>query len=292
MEPKPVTQASLLRILYAGFGFVIVLLAAVGFAGVSNIRAIRVSAASMTREQALTGRLMEEVDREQAALGAVLRSLSRDEPETLDEGEITAQLEAASQRIERIVAERAGTPEAPLLHRLDEATRTFSAEARRLLEEEDEPALASRDLFARHAEVVAAVTKLIGLSYETAVAGQRQIDARSEVLLRESFLLLGACLALALAFAAFTVRSSARLFREVGRQESELSRVSWHFLENQETAARRFSHEMHDELGQSLMAVKANLDSADPARLPDCAALVDEAIRNVGVVAVAAAHHP
>ncbi len=281
VEPKPVTQASLLRILYAGFGLVIVLLLAVGFAGVSNIRAIRLSAASMTREQGLTGRLMEEVEREQAALGAVLDSLSRDEPETLDEDAIAAQLEATSQSIGRIVAERAGAAEEPLLRRLDEATRTFAAEARRLLEEEDEPALASRDLFARHGEVVAAVSRLIGSSYETAVAGQRQINARSEVLLRESFLLLGACLALAVAFAAFTVRTSARMFEEMGRQESELSRVSWHLLENQETAARRFSHEMHDELGQSLMAVKANLDSAEPARLPECAALVDEAIRNV-----------
>jgi two-component system sensor histidine kinase UhpB len=70
-------------------------------------------------------------------------------------------------------------------------------------------------------------------------------------------------------------------------QESELSRVSWHMLENQESAARRFSHELHDELGQSLTAVKANLSSmrlegaGDPARLDDCIRLVDESIGNV-----------
>jgi signal transduction histidine kinase len=58
-------------------------------------------------------------------------------------------------------------------------------------------------------------------------------------------------------------------------------------LESQETAARRFSHELHDELGQSLTAIKANvtaLDPAappDPARLEDCRRLVDEAIQNV-----------
>ncbi len=71
------------------------------------------------------------------------------------------------------------------------------------------------------------------------------------------------------------------------QQSSDLARVTWHMLESQETAARRFSHELHDELGQSLTAIKANvtaLDPAtppDPARLEDCRRLIDEAIQNV-----------
>jgi signal transduction histidine kinase len=58
-------------------------------------------------------------------------------------------------------------------------------------------------------------------------------------------------------------------------------------LGNQETVARRFSHELHDELGQSLTAIKANLlalesnNHPDPARLEDCKHLVDEAVQNV-----------
>jgi len=40
-------------------------------------------------------------------------------------------------------------------------------------------------------------------------------------------------------------------------------------LEAQEATAHRFSHELHDELGQSLSAVKANLASLeDHGRLP------------------------
>jgi signal transduction histidine kinase len=70
-------------------------------------------------------------------------------------------------------------------------------------------------------------------------------------------------------------------------QTGELSRVSWHMLENQENTARRFSHELHDELGQSLTAIKANLAGiqserhAEDGRLRDCLTLVDEALRNV-----------
>ena len=37
-------------------------------------------------------------------------------------------------------------------------------------------------------------------------------------------------------------------------------------LEDQETTARRFSHELHDELGQSLTAVKANLSALRSAQ--------------------------
>jgi two-component system sensor histidine kinase UhpB len=56
-------------------------------------------------------------------------------------------------------------------------------------------------------------------------------------------------------------------------------------LEDQESTARRFSHELHDELGQSLTAVKANLAALrglpDESRLDDCLRLVDESIGNV-----------
>jgi signal transduction histidine kinase len=64
-----------------------------------------------------------------------------------------------------------------------------------------------------------------------------------------------------------------------------LSRVSWHMLQDQESLARRFSYELHDELGQSLAAVKANLShsvvSDWPSRRADCLQLVDGAIANV-----------
>ena len=57
------------------------------------------------------------------------------------------------------------------------------------------------------------------------------------------------------------MRLTVNLIRQLEWQTAELSRVSWNLLEKQETTARRFSHELHDELGQSLTAVKANLAS-------------------------------
>ncbi|MBI4876191.1 MAG: sensor histidine kinase, partial [Acidobacteria bacterium] len=96
---------------------------------------------------------------------------------------------------------------------------------------------------------------------------------------------LGACLLAALLSAVLTVRMTTALFRKMEWQTAELGRVSWHLLEDQESAARRFSHELHDELGQSLTAVKANLAALSAtsrdARLDDCGSLVDDAISNV-----------
>ena len=81
---------------------------------------------------------------------------------------------------------------------------------------------------------------------------------------------------LALVFAGVTLRMAAQLIRGMEWQTAELGRVSWHMLEDQEATARRFSHELHDELGQSLTAVKTNLTALESGgafhreRLDDC----------------------
>jgi signal transduction histidine kinase len=90
---------------------------------------------------------------------------------------------------------------------------------------------------------------------------------------------------LALLTAILTIVFARTSIRKIESQASELSRVSWHMLQSQELMARRFSHELHDKLGQSLAAVKANLSaghSSDwPSRRADCLESVDSAIANV-----------
>jgi signal transduction histidine kinase len=73
--------------------------------------------------------------------------------------------------------------------------------------------------------------------------------------------------------------------RRIRWQSDELNRVSWHMLQTQEESARRFSHELHDELGQSLAAVRTNLTRGSTQDFDslrnDCLGLVDESIANV-----------
>jgi len=286
VNPDPVTYKKLQRVLVLGFSAVIVLLVAAAFVGVNSAQLIKESTAELVRSELVTTRLIEELQREQDTLNTTFYRLSRG-PELVDRARSLAQLDAADQAVGRIVQEAAGTPQANLWRQLDTATREFSSEARRLLALHNVPNYSSRDLLRRNEEVTGLVAKLISSNYNRAIAAQSRIDQRSSRLVNESVLLLGGCLLLALLCAIFTVRITAVLFRKMGSQASDLTRVTWHMLENQETVARRFSHELHDELGQSLTAIKANLlalesnHHPDPARLEDCKHLVDEAVQNV-----------
>lgn len=269
-----------------GFSAVIVLLLAAGFIGVKNAQLIQESAEALVRNQLVTTRLIEELQREQDTVNASFYKISRD-PEALDRNRQLAQLDESDRAIQRIVQEMAGTVEEPLWRDLSRATVAFSSEARRVLVERSVPGNSYRDLFRRHEEVVAMMAKVINGGYQRALNSQAQIEHRSKQLVKESFFLLGGCLVLALVSAIITVRITGDLFRKMEWQTGELSRVTWHMLENQETTARRFSHELHDELGQTLTALKANLLALssealrDRSRLDDCSQLVDQSIQNV-----------
>ncbi|HEU0122798.1 MAG TPA: ATP-binding protein [Bryobacteraceae bacterium] len=279
-----ITDKSILRVLVTGFTLVIILLLASGYFGVRNAEQIRDSAENLAGEQVVTNRLIDEIHREQGALNAVFTNLSQ-EPDSVDRDQILSQLNEADRVIELIVATGSGTKDEPLWKELRRAATAFSSEARRLLAVEDAESLFSYDLLERHEQVIEIVRKLIASGSERSSQAQRELTRQSNRLVNQSTLLMGACLMLALLVAIFTVRTTAGLTRRLEYQASELSRVSWHMLENQESAARRFSHELHDELGQSLTAVKANLVAlAGPEsnrRFDDCLRLVDEAIKNV-----------
>ena len=281
-----ITDKNILRVLIGGFSLVIVLLLLAAFVSIRNVQSIKASAARLVSEQSVTTRLIDEIQREQVTLNAVYYMLGR-KPERVDRAQLLEQVNDAEQTISRVSDQAKGDTDEMIWDDLRQATREFSKEARRLLALQDAPTLSSQNLLSRHEQVIKVISKLIAAGQNRSVAAERMINTYSKKLISESTVLLGACLLLAMVCAILTVRISANLFRQMEWQAGELSRVSWHMLETQETTARRFSHELHDELGQSLTAVKANLVALNNAARPsnpraaDCIALVDEAIRNV-----------
>ncbi len=286
MYSDPVTYRKILRVLVIGFSAVIVLLMAAGSIGLKSAQLIQENSADIVHNGLVTTRLIDELQREQDTLNAAFNKLSRG-PELSERERLLAQLDDADQAVERIVGEAEGTAQAAQWRQLSVAVQGFSSEARRLLVRKNVPTYTSRDLLRHHEEVTSMVARMIANNSNRTLAAQTRIDQRSGQLVKESLGLLGGCLLLALVCAIFTVRITTQLFRRMEQQSADLARVTWHMLESQETAARRFSHELHDELGQSLTAIKANvtaLDPAtppDPARLEDCRTLIDEAIQNV-----------
>ncbi len=283
--PQQINHRSILWVLMVGFTLVILLLLTAGFVGITSIRSIQQNAATLVERQQDATELVDEIQSEQEALSAVFYRMAR-EPELLDRDKILAELDDADQNISDIVSQFEGKPEAGMGKDLKRAAEGFTAEARHLLAQKNASTLWSRDLFRRHRQVSDAVAKLLASGRRQSQAAQQAITEQSRNLFTRSFALLGGCLVLALVFSVVTVGMTTALFRKMEWQTSELSRVSWHMLENQETAARRFSHELHDELGQSLTALKANIVSLgrpenSERRLQDCMDLVDGAIRNV-----------
>ncbi|MBV9268556.1 MAG: hypothetical protein JO061_20475 [Acidobacteriaceae bacterium] len=123
-------------------------------------------------------------------------------------------------------------------------------------------------------------------AYEQAELLRESLYLESHGLLRWDLWIFCSCVGLSLVCAVWAVRASAGVFSRLERQAQELTAMQYQFLETQEDVARRFSHELHDELGQALTAVKANLSAlrsytADQSRVDDCMQLVDGAIKNV-----------
>lgn len=138
-----------------------------------------------------------------------------------------------------------------------------------------------KQLTESHAEMQAAFAQATA---QTAAA-RENIRREGQGLLRFTLWMFSSCVLLSLLVAFYTVRASTRVFRKLGLQAEELGQLQLQVLESQEQVARRFSHELHDELGQALTALKANLsamrETPDAARVDDCLRITDEAVRNV-----------
>ncbi len=280
---------SLIRVLVIGFTAVIALLAAAAATGIYNARAIRDSAGSLVHNQLVIERVLDDVQREQTVLNAAFYNLSRT-PDRIDRQSLLADIDQTDQEIRNLVAEAGEDQDASAWNDLQNAMLAFSGEARELLAAPRIPAAGSRRLFELHESVTRATTRLVELSYARAVQTKENVDRQADRLAGETRLLLGASIAVALVCAILTVRIAARVFRQMEFQSSELSRVSFRLLESQELTARRFAHELHDELGGSLTAIRTNLSAlaarlsangAERSRIDDCLKLVDDSISNV-----------
>lgn len=102
---------------------------------------------------------------------------------------------------------------------------------------------------------------------------------------------LGLCILLATGTAGLTVWIIQRAFAKVEWQAAELAHVSWHLVDGHEKMARRFAHEMHDELGQSLSGLRRMLNRMPETGIgeirQECVEIVDEVLQNVRKLAQA-----
>ena len=142
------------------------------------------------------------------------------------------------------------------------------------------------EILSQSAQARSQMSDALDAAYDQAEALRDSIYQQGHGLLRWTLWLFSVCVVLSLAWATWAARTSAGLFGKLQQQADELAGMQYQFLETQEQVARRFSHELHDELGQLLTAVKANLSAlraqgAEQKRVEDCLSLVDESIKDV-----------
>jgi signal transduction histidine kinase len=111
------------------------------------------------------------------------------------------------------------------------------------------------------------------------------IVRETQDLIDELVWVLGLCFVLAIGTAALTIWVIQRAFARLEWQSVELANVSWHMIDAHEKMARRFAHEMHDELGQSLSGLRRMLgrspDGGFDTIRAECVSIVDEVLQNV-----------
>lgn len=109
------------------------------------------------------------------------------------------------------------------------------------------------------------------------------IEKETQTLIDNLSWILGLCILLAVGTASLTVWIIQRAFAKLEWQATELAHVSWHMIDSHEKMARRFSHEMHDELGQSLSGLRRMLQRIPQAGTirQECVGIVDEVIQDV-----------
>ncbi|MCC7340635.1 MAG: hypothetical protein IT170_06080 [Bryobacterales bacterium] len=281
---NPITNQNLLRILTVGFALVILVLLAAGVIGLRNAQDMHQSAARLTSEQRITAGLLQQLELEQSTMSDVIFRLLR-RPGLSDEGAILGRLDQLDATLKTLREEDDGDDAPAGWEEIVAATEDFSTLARSLTRNPQRDPQSIETLFQHHQRVQRISDGILLANSRSAIADGQSLEAQANRMVTVSLSLLGACLGLAVLCAGLTLRFAASTLHQLDRQANELNRVSWQMLQGQEEAARRFSHELHDELGQSLAAVKANLMALTPGgfeeRRADCIHLVDDSISNV-----------
>lgn len=281
-----ITERNVLRVLALGFALVMILLGAAGLIAVRQSQRIRASVEQLARDQLMIARLRHEVQVEENAMTEVLHQIAQFHPQPADKQRLLSDLEASDRQLARLSEEAHATGGAELWLDLKQSAKTFTQEAHRVLKADVFVPGEKRELlFTLHDHVVDLVNQLIKASSEHLAVAEKEIERQSQDLSDDASLLLSSSLLLAAICSLLTIQFARRSIQRIQWQSEELNRVSWHMLQTQEEAARRFSHELHDELGQSLAAVRTNLTKGSTRDLDvlraDCLHLVDESIANV-----------
>jgi signal transduction histidine kinase len=261
--------------LAAGFGLTILLMLSAGYLGIRAIDTVEERSEELLRQHRAATQLIDEIQGEEAGLSSLFYALAA-APGPVDGSGLLHRLDGLEAEVRQTLQAAGGSSTAERWEGARAAVENFIAEVRLLLTQAGGGRLELPARFFRaHEELVSEISKLVAANYQLAIEQERRESAAHRERLRNVLVLLGGALVLSTLCAVATVRIATSVFRRVIWQARELSRLSGHVLNSQEELLHRFSRELHDEFGQSLTAIEANL-AAVPQTSPEAAPRVED----------------
>jgi signal transduction histidine kinase len=283
VDAKPQPGKHLLPTLIAAFALLIGLLVASAYIGIGAIESAESDASSLVSRERDTLHLIEEIQQQQENLNAVFYSVASLPRRPADRERLLARLDELESHILHPVHHGIDSGHGVSRADVRQAAVAFIAEGRQTLRS---GAMPSEAFFSKHERLSDILTEIANSNFNVSTAMEKGRAARSLQRIRYSLLLLGIALTLAITGAVFTVYTVHQMFRRLRWQATELAHLSSRSMSEQEESARRFSRELHDEFGQTLSAIEANLVSMcharkyDEGRMEDCLGLIRDGIEN------------
>jgi signal transduction histidine kinase len=276
---------SILLTLGAGFTLAILFLLASGYVSLQILDRVELRAASLAEQQRVSTTLIYEIQGEEAGLSSLFYRVTAS-PGEIDRKPLLDRLSAIERDIGRTLSSARHSSYGERWTNVRTAVTELIRELRVCLEQPGDIA-PSEQLYEQHELLVNALAALAASNLEDAARAQREEYTRNRDHLQRALLLLVAALVLSIGCAIWTIRGAKQVFERLEWQTREMSRLSGHVLERQEETVRNFSRELHDDLGQTLSAIEANLVAVRPSsasqseRLEDCLLLAKDAISKV-----------
>lgn len=271
----------MLRRLVAGFTVILALLGVDGLIGIWGGKSVRTTLNLLTQQQTLTETLIAKLQQQESALYLVEYKLFFPSPQ-ITPLDLRKSLRAAQEALDSLFAQvPQDDPNKDKWLALQLAVGALTGQIGRAIDTPDHDLQQGTARVANHEKLFLAAQDVIRALRQRSSLLRNRIDEATRKQAIEDQMILGACVLVASLF----LIAGTRTYRRMTEQSQQLEIVSWQLLERQESLAQRLSRDLHDELGQSLTALKTNLSGharagcADPAWLHDCTDLLKGSIR-------------
>jgi signal transduction histidine kinase len=275
-------KVHVLRRLVAGFTVILALLGVDGLIGFWGAKTVRMSLEVLTRKQVWTETLIEQIQKAEHTLYSIeYRFFSPGM--RISDAEARPSLAGVQKAFDDLFSRvPADDPDPATWSNLKAAAASLNEQFERAIRGGHREIGDQAAILAAHEKLSQTAQDVIRTLHRRSNVLRDRIDEATWRQTIEDRMVLGACVLSASLF----LIAGTRIYRRMAEQSEQLEIVSWQLLERQESLAQRLSRDLHDELGQSLTALKTNLSShaksgcADPSWLTDCTELLKGSIRN------------